>query len=273
MIKSLVVAAAFIAVGTAQTYQRLGTCPTLGCILPPDQQDFLAGQYFDLRLEIHAPVNGSEANGGVPDENFTVTIAKGDGETKSIEEFFGLETPELETWDFSWYEDLFAEDADKKTVVNVASKVYRRVALYEPGEYTVTLKYYDGETTTAQWTVRDIHTKRKAKNVVMFIGDGMTTSMITAARLLAHKTVNGRYKSLMAMDKFPVIGHQMTHSIDSYITDSANSASALFTGHKTTVNALGAYADSSEDPFDDPKVETIVELFSRIWGGVWGAVS
>lgn len=171
MIKSLVVAAAFIAVGTAQTYQRLGTCPTLGCILPPDQQDFLAGQYFDLRLEIHAPVNGSEANGGVPDENFTVTIAKGDGETKSIEEFFGLETPELETWDFSWYEDLFAEDADKKTVVNVASKVYRRVALYEPGEYTVTLKYYDGETTTAQWTVRDIHTKRKAKNVVMFIGE------------------------------------------------------------------------------------------------------
>jgi hypothetical protein len=22
----------------AQTFQRLGTCPTLGCVLPPDQQ-------------------------------------------------------------------------------------------------------------------------------------------------------------------------------------------------------------------------------------------
>ena len=40
-------------------------------------------------------------------------------------------------------------------------------------------------------------------------GDGMTTNMITAARLLAHKTVNGRYQSLLALDKFPVLGHQM----------------------------------------------------------------
>ena len=37
----------------------------------------------------------------------------------------------------------------------------------------------------------------------------MTTNMITAARLLAHKTVNGRYQSLLALDEFPVLGHQM----------------------------------------------------------------
>jgi hypothetical protein len=37
----------------------------------------------------------------------------------------------------------------------------------------------------------------------------MTTNMITAARLLAHKTVNGRYQSLLAIDEFPVLGHQM----------------------------------------------------------------
>ena len=43
----------------------------------------------------------------------------------------------------------------------------------------------------------------------------------------------------MKMDEFPVLGHQMTHSIDSYITDSANSASALYSGHKSTVNAMG----------------------------------
>lgn len=46
----------------------------------------------------------------------------------------------------------------------------------------------------------------------------------------------------------------MTHSIDSFITDSANSATALFTGHKSSVNALGVYADSSPDSLDDPKV-------------------
>lgn len=101
----------------------------------------------------------------------------------------------------------------------------------------------------------------------------MTTNMITAARLLGHKSVNGRYQTTMQLDKFPVLGHQMTHSIDSYITDSANSASALYSGHKSTVNAMGVYADSSPDLFDDPKVETIVELLRRVHGSAWGAVS
>ena len=65
----------------------------------------------------------------------------------------------------------------------------------------------------------------------------------------------------------------MTHSIDSFITDSANSATALYSGHKSSVNALGVYADSSEDPFDDPKFESILEMFSRLLGGKLGIVS
>lgn len=252
--------AASISAVSAQTYRRLGTCPTLGCILPPDQADFLPGQLFDLRIEVHAPVNGSEAaHDGVPDEAFTVTIAKDGEEAQDFATAFGIDEPEVETWDFSWYEDLFAEDRDEASLVNVASKAYRKLALYEPGTYTVTLSYYDGEETTAEWTVRPIANERKAKNVIFFIGDGMTTNMvcaffrgvyenslltsiasqITAARLLGHASINGKYQSLLKMDDFPVIGHQMTHSIDTYITDSANSASALYTGHKSTVNAMG----------------------------------
>lgn len=85
--------------------------------------------------------------------------------------------------------------------------------------------------------------------------------MITAARLIAHKSINGVYQSLMQMDQMEALGQcvhfstslpahsdivssQMTHSIDSYITDSANSATALYTGKKSTVNALNVYADS-----------------------------
>ncbi|KAI1341028.1 alkaline phosphatase-like protein [Xylariaceae sp. FL0016] len=266
--------AALLALAKAQTFQRLGACPGLGCVLPPDQSDFLPGQYFDLRLEVHAPVNGSEAfNNGQPDEDFSVTITKDGCETKTIAEFFGVAEPELETWDFSWYEDLFAMDADTPSVVNVASKIYRRLAIYEPGNYVVELNYYGDKTTAANWVVQPLATAKKAKNVILFIGDGMTTNMITAARLLGHKSINGKYQSLLQMDKFPVLGHQMTHSIDSFITDSANSASALYSGHKSSVNALGVYVDSSPDTLDDPKVETIVELLIRTWGSAWGAVS
>lgn len=65
----------------------------------------------------------------------------------------------------------------------------------------------------------------------------------------------------------------MTHSLDSFITDSANSATALFTGKKMTVNGLNAYTDSTGKPFGDPKVETIFEMFRRITGGQVGIVS
>ncbi|KAK5011278.1 hypothetical protein LTR28_004230 [Elasticomyces elasticus] len=271
----LALAAGLHSFATAQTFQRLGGCPTLGCVFPPDQTDFLAGQYFDIRLEVHAPVNGSEAKGLRPDENFTFTVAKVNSSkpAQSAASFFDMMEPALERWNFTWYEDLFAKDANTPSLVNVTAKAYRRVALHEPGEYHAVLTYNNGSKTQASWLVRSMEEVRRTKNVLLFIGDGMTTNMITAARLIAHKQVNGRYQSKMAMDKFPVLGHQMTHSLDSFITDSANSATALYTGHKTTVNALGVYADSSKNPFDDPKLESIAEIFYRITGGHVGIVS
>ncbi|KAF9004006.1 alkaline-phosphatase-like protein [Cyathus striatus] len=260
---------------SAQTFRRLGACPTLGCVFPPDQTDFLAGQLFDIRLEVHAPVNGSEAiNNGVPDEKFLFCIQKGaKGKCEDVTKFFGVKDPELEKWSFSYYEDLFAQDAGTSTPVNVASKAYRALQLTSPGEYLAKLTYNNGSQTVAAWTVREPATKRKAKNVLFFIGDGMTQAMITAARLIAHKSINGKYQSLMQMDQMDNLGHQMTHSLDSFITDSANSATALYTGKKSTVNALNVYADSSPNTFDDPKFETIAELFKRRHGGPLGIVS
>lgn len=168
---SIAASAALLALASAQTFQRLGACPTLGCILPPDQADFLPGQYFDLRFEVHAPVNGSEAfNNGVPDDKFTVSITKEGGAAKSITEFFKVDDVKLEKWNFTWYEDLFAADAHTPSLVNVASKIYRKLAIYEPGNYAVSLKYYGSEQTIANWVVRPLDTKRKAKNVILFIG-------------------------------------------------------------------------------------------------------
>lgn len=66
--------------------------------------------------------------------------------------------------------DLFASDAQNGSLVNVASKAYRRVALYQAGEYTATLTYNNGQTTTASWLVRDLATARKTKNIILFIG-------------------------------------------------------------------------------------------------------
>ena len=77
----------------------------------------------------------------------------------------------------------------------------------------------------------------------------------------------------MTLDSAPAYGSQMTHSLDSFITDSANSATALFTGKKMTVNGLNAYTDSSGKGFGNAKVETFWEMFRRITGGQVGIVS
>ncbi|PFH53032.1 hypothetical protein AMATHDRAFT_1757 [Amanita thiersii Skay4041] len=260
---------------SGQTFKRLGGCPSLGCILPPDQTDFLPGQLFDIRLEVHAPVNGSEAfNNGVPDEEFTFCIQRDGADTcEDIVKYFNVQEPELEKWSFSYFEDLFARDEGKPVVVNVASKAYRALSLSKAGRYTAKLQYNGSSQTTARWVVREAAQETKAKNVLFFIGDGMTQPMITAARLITHKSINGIYQSLMQMDQMDDLGHQMTHSMDSFITDSANSATALYTGKKSSVNTLNVWADSSETPFDDPKVETIAELFRRRRGGPVGMVS
>lgn len=73
---------------------------------------------------------------------------------------------------FAHSQDLFAQDAKTPTLVNVKAKSYRHVALYEPGEWKIVLKYNGGSETVAKWTVLPISEKRLAKNVVMFIGDG-----------------------------------------------------------------------------------------------------
>ncbi|KAL8718298.1 MAG: hypothetical protein Q9225_004549 [Loekoesia sp. 1 TL-2023] len=269
-----VTAFAWALVAQAQSFQRLGTCPTFGCVFPPDQTDFLAGQYFDIRLEVHAPANGSEATGrSTPDTNFTFTIAKQGGSPQSAASYFKIAEPALERWNFTWYEDFFARDTKTPSLVNVASKAYRRVALYQPGEYTATLTYNNGQKTTASWLVRDLATARKTKNIILFIGDGMTTNMISAARLIAHKTVNGRYQSRLQMDQFPILGHQMTVSFCGSSESPGYPNVADESGHKSTVNALGVYRDSSPSPFDDPKFESIAEIFHRLTNGGVGIVS
>lgn len=103
-ITALLIGACFVGEASAQTFKRLGGCPSLGCVFPPDQTDFLAGQYFDIRLEVHAPVNGSESfNGGVPDEKFTFCIQTGThGDCKDAAKFFSVKEPTLEKWSFSY---------------------------------------------------------------------------------------------------------------------------------------------------------------------------
>ena len=68
----------------------------------------------------------------------------------------------------------------------------------------VSKSYFNTQQTVANWTVRTPTVdpaKPTAKNILFFIGDGMTISMQTAARVMAHKSINGKYQSLLQLDQ------------------------------------------------------------------------
>ncbi len=55
MLYSVTAAATLLLASTqvaAQTFRRLGACPQLGCVFPPNQAEFIAGGKFDIRLEV-----------------------------------------------------------------------------------------------------------------------------------------------------------------------------------------------------------------------------
>ena len=96
----------------------------------------------------------------------------------------------------------------------------------------------------------------KAKNVIMFLGDGMGDSEITIARNYA-VGANGR----LAMDTLPLTGEYTTYAVQqgsrtapNYVTDSAASGTGWATGHKTYNGAI------SVDPVTGKALPTILEL-------------
>jgi alkaline phosphatase len=112
-----------------------------------------------------------------------------------------------------------------------------------------------------------------AKNVILFIGDGMTIAHRTAARILSKGLVEGRYGGELAIDDMPNMALVSTSGTDSVVTDSANSMTAYTTGHKSCVNALGVYCALNKNTLDHPRVETISEIVKRLRGMAVGVVT
>ncbi len=80
----------------------------------------------------------------------------------------------------------------------------------------------------------------RAKNVILFVGDGMGVATITAARIYAGQSQGQDGESYeLTMDKFPHLAHSRTYSADHQITDSAAGITALTTGAKTGSGILG----------------------------------
>lgn len=80
----------------------------------------------------------------------------------------------------------------------------------------------------------------RAKNVILFIGDGMGVSTITAGRIWAgqNRGVDGESYRL-AMETLPYSAFAKTYTHDSQVADSAPTATAMTTGVKSYNGTIG----------------------------------
>lgn len=80
----------------------------------------------------------------------------------------------------------------------------------------------------------------KARNIIIFIGDGFGVSTITAARILAGENAGVDGESFVtAMDRLDHTALVKTYSHDGQVSDSAPTATAILAGVKTRNSAIG----------------------------------
>jgi alkaline phosphatase len=200
-------------------------------IYPIDRAEILAGSKFDFKVELPEKIAAADIK---------VTINGAD-----------------QTAAFGKTANYIAKEDGK----DQSALLLRDVTLDKPGAYKIEVS--DGvRSRVVTWNVYDTG-PRKAKNVILFIGDGMSLAHRVSARILSKGIAEGKSRGKLAMDDMPHMAMVATAGSNSIITDSANSASAYATGHKTATNAMGVYADRTANVFDDPQVETITSLAKR----------
>lgn len=81
--------------------------------------------------------------------------------------------------------------------------------------------------------------KGKAKNVILFIGDGMGVSTLTAARIFEGQTRGeSGEENRLSFEEFPYSAFSKTYSANQQTSDSAPTMSAIITGVKTDEGVL-----------------------------------
>lgn len=108
---------------------------------------------------------------------------------------------------------------------------------------------------------------KPAKNVILFIGDGMGISTITAARIYAGQSAGVDGESYhLAMDDLPYSALSKTYSHNFQIADSAGTAVAMTSGIKTLSGVLGVDSNVSYGncaTLAGNEVDTLFELAAR----------
>ncbi len=135
-------------------------------------------------------------------------------------------------------------DAVPASIQHHAKPVIRVPAAVHPEDETAAWWYRSGAARAAGNGAMRGH----AKNVIVFLGDGMSLTTVAAARILDGQR-KGRpgEENQLAWEAFPATALSKTYNTDSQTPDSAGTMSAITTGVKTFMGSIAVGPASRED--------------------------
>ena len=155
-------------------------------IYPIDRVEILHGSRFDIKVEFPALADPAKVDLTLNGKDHAAVLGR--------------------TADF----------IEREEAADMSALILRDVSLPEPGTYTV--RATDGtHTRQVQWSVYET-APRKARNVILFIGDGMSPAHRVAARLLARGIAEGKSRGKLAMDDMLHMALAATAGSNSIIT-------------------------------------------------------
>lgn len=107
--------------------------------------------------------------------------------------------------------------------------------------------------------------QKPAKNVILFVGDGMGISTVTAARIFDGQQKGGQGEdNVLSFEKLPYLALSKTYSVNQQTPDSAPTMTAMVTGVKTngdmiSVNHLVSVNETDAKRVEANKLNTILE--------------
>lgn len=111
---------------------------------------------------------------------------------------------------------------------------------------------------------RKLKTKhRKVKNIILFVGDGMGISTLTAARILEGQ-LRGESgeENLLSFEQFPYSAFSRTYSVNQQTSDSAPTMTAIITGLKTDEGIISVNQNVVYNDYKTVKGNEAISLLS-----------
>ncbi|HIF91586.1 MAG TPA: alkaline phosphatase [Myxococcales bacterium] len=95
--------------------------------------------------------------------------------------------------------------------------------------------------------------EKPAKNIILFVGDGMGISTVTAARILeGQRRGEAGEENILSFEELPYVAFSKTYNTDAQVSDSASTMTAMVSGVKTQTGVLGV--DEQVRRFDHESV-------------------